>query len=510
MAGSIVDLSRSDPGREVRAEICIIGSGPGGATAAWELAQAGHDVIVLEEGGDFTGSELTQREGEMYDQLYMDRGGRTTSDMAITVMQGRTLGGGSVINACDVVPIHDGVLRCWQHKYGLTHFSPETIEPYRRRALDDLAASLPTEEQFNRNNLLLRAGSQALGWRGEVMLHNRAGCRGTGVCLIGCPVNAKRNARFVAIPAALAAGARFFTRARAVAIEGATGMTKTVRVRRLDRRGYHEHDEFRLRADIVILAANAIGSAQLLLRSGIGNEHVGRHLSLQPQLPLTAVFADDVRSFRGIPQIYAVTEFEDLDNTEHGWWGFRIESIAGTPGVTAGNLPVFGAAGRELMRQYPYTASALLLTPDENVGHVAVDANGRLRIHYSMTNENQQRLRQAVRVGAQLYFAAGAREVFVPTVPGLRLRSPAELDAVDGLQLRPATAPLISAHQQGTVRMAPSPRDGAADPEGKVYGARGIYVFDSSGFPTSSSSHTMTPILTVSRYLAQSLAARLS
>ena len=510
MALDLIDLARGPVPERLSAQVCIVGSGPGGATAARTLARAGIDVLVLEEGGDFTGPQLTQREGEMYDQLYMDRGGRATADMSITVMQGRALGGGSVINASDVVPLHDGVLRHWQKRYGLTELSPQAMEPYRALALADLSANRPLEAQLNRNNRLLRAGTEALGWRGEVMLHNRSGCVGTGVCLIGCPFNAKRNARFVAIPEAAAAGARFVVRARLERIEQATAGRKRLRVRALDAKGYHEREELTVDADVVILAANAIGSAQILLRSGIGNEHVGRHLSLQPQLPLTALFDEEVRSFRGIPQAYAVTEFEDLDHAEHGWWGFRIESISGTPGVVAGNLPVYGERATELMQAYPFTASSLLLMPDEPVGHLEVESNGRLRIHYRLTEELAARLGRAIRAGSEAYFAAGAREVFVPIVPPLRIRRSADLAAVDAIDFRPATAPLISAHQQGSVRFAPSASDGGADPDGQVYGTKDVYVFDSSGFPTTSSSHTMTPIITVSRYLADKLATRLA
>src|SRR5262245_59521539 len=368
MAGAIVDLSREAAPTGPTVEVCIIGSGAGGATAAWELAAAGREVLVLEEGGDFTGPALTERESQMYDQLYMDRGGRATSDMCVTVMQGRVLGGGGVINACDVVPIPDGVLRHWQGRHGLGELSPEALAPYRARALADLSANLPDEAQLNANNRLLRAGARALGWRGEVMHHNRVGCVGIGACLIGCPENAKRNPRFVAIPGALAGGARFLTRARAVRVEDAGAEMKTVRVRRLDARGYHERDEFTIRARVVILAANAIASAELLLRSGLGNEHVGRHLSLQPQLPVFALFDDEVQSFRGIPQAYAVTEFEDLADDAHGWWGFRIEAIGGSPGIIAANLPVYGPPAKELMHRFPRFGAALLLTPDDPAG----------------------------------------------------------------------------------------------------------------------------------------------
>jgi choline dehydrogenase-like flavoprotein len=510
MSGSIVDLSRPPAPAELTAEICVVGSGPAGATAAWDLARAGRDVVVLEEGGDFTGAALTQRDAGMYDQLYMDRGGRATADLSVSVLQGRALGGGGVVNACDVVPIPEGVLHHWQRRFGLADWSPEALEPFQARALADLSASRPgwDDPLVNANNRLLRKGAEALGWRGELMRHNRVGCAGIGSCLVGCPVDAKRNPRFVAVPGAVEAGARFLLRARAVRIEGADGEQKTVRVRRLDPSGHHEVGELAVRARVVILAANAVGSAQLLLRSGIGNGHVGRHLSLQPQLPVTALFEEEVRFFRGIPQSFAVTEFERLDDEAHGWWGYRIEAIAGTPGIVASLLPRLGPQGKIWMSRYAHFGAVLCLVPDEARGRVEVERSGRLRIHYALDEAQRRRYREAARNSARLFLAAGAEEVLVPVVPPVSIRSEADLARLDGMDLRPASAPLLSAHQQGGVRFAPSPSDGAADPDGQVYGTREVYVFDSSGYPSSASSHTMAPIIAVAHHLAARLEAR--
>ena len=508
MSDSIIDLSRGLPKRELSVEVCIIGSGCGGATAAWTLASAGKDVLVLEEGGDYTGLDLTQRDGAMYDQLYMERGGRSTSDLSITVLQGRVLGGGGVINACDVVPIDDAVLRHWQTRYGLADFSPEALAPYRDRALADLSANLPSEAELNTNNALLREGARALGWRGEVMLHNRVGCAGTGTCLIGCPLDAKRNPRFVAIPAAIEAGARFLLRARAVRIEGGDREQKTIHVRALDPLGHREQGSLVVRAKVVVLAANAVASAELLLRSGLGNERTGRHLSLQPQLPVSAIFDREVRFFRGIPQSFAVTEHERVDEAS-GLGGFRIESIGGTPGIVASMLPKLGHEGKAMMTRYPNLAAVLCLIPDGPNGRVRLESSGRMRIDYETPDEQRQRYRDAAKAAARLFFAAGAREVHVAGARPLILRNGADLAPIDGLRFEAATVPFLSAHQQGSVRFAPSAKDGAADPDGCVYGTRDVYVFDSSGFPTTSSSHTMAPILTVSRYLAEKLVARL-
>ena len=502
----VVDLSAQPEGSAHTADVCVVGSGCGGATAARLLAEAGRDVVVLEEGGDFAGARLTQREGAMYDQLYMDRGGRATEDLGVSVLQGRALGGGPVINMGDVVPIPEGVLAHWRKMHGLSALTPEALRPHLEAALVDLSASLIPDDLLNRANGLLRDGARSLGWRAEPMMHNRVGCAGLGTCLIGCPLDAKQGPRFVSIPRAIAAGARVLVRARAVRIE-ARGDAWRVVVRGLDPKGYHEVTDHEVVARTVVVAANAVASAQLLLRSGLGNEHVGRNLTLQPQLPIVAFFREEVRPFEGIPQSVAVTEFEQHDHPEHGLWGFRIEGVMGTPGIVSTMLPFVGGDAKALMTLYPRLAASLLLVPDAPSGRVELRSSGRPLIRYEHRDDHKVRLRAAAKAAARAYLAAGAERVLVPVVPPIEIRSEADLARIDDMSLLPATAPLISAHQQGSVRMAPSPRDGALDPTGALYGARGIYVLDSSGFPTSASSHTMTPIITMSRYLTTRMLA---
>jgi choline dehydrogenase-like flavoprotein len=201
-----------------------------------------------------------------------------------------------------------------------------------------------------------------------------------------------------------------------------------------------------------------------------------------------------------------VTEFEVEDHPEYGLWGYRIEGIMGTPGMVASLLPFSGVEGKQAMQLYDRIAASLLLVIDRPSGGVKL-SNGRLTIEYYQKEDHKARLRHAIKQTARIYLAAGAKRIIVPTTPPLSFEREADLAAVDALTFDVASAPLLSAHQQGTVRMAPSSRQGAADPSGRVYGTRDIYVFDSSGFPSSASSHTMTPILTVSRYLADRLAA---
>ena len=45
--------------RRVRADVCVIGSGAGGAPVAKELAEGGMRVVMLEEGARFTTDDFT-------------------------------------------------------------------------------------------------------------------------------------------------------------------------------------------------------------------------------------------------------------------------------------------------------------------------------------------------------------------------------------------------------------------------------------------------------------------
>lgn len=182
----------------------------------------------------------------------------------------------------------------------------------------------------------------------------------------------------------------------------------------------------------------------------------------------------------------------------------------GTPGIVSTLLPFTGMAGKQMMTAYDHIAASLLLVPDWPSGAVRVSSGGRPLVRYEHREDHKARLRQAIKATARIYLAAGAERVMVPVLPPLEIRSEKDLDKVDALRFDPVSAPLLSAHQQGGVRFAPSARDGAADPDGQVYGSRDVYVFDSSGFPSSSSTHTMTPIITMSRYLSARLLSRLA
>ncbi len=102
----IHDASRLPCPLEIEVDVCVVGSGAGGTTAATMAAEAGKSVVVLEAGAFITPAMMTQREEQMLPQLLWEAGGRTTSDRAIRIHQGRSVGGSTMhnLNLCARIP----------------------------------------------------------------------------------------------------------------------------------------------------------------------------------------------------------------------------------------------------------------------------------------------------------------------------------------------------------------------------------------------------------------------
>ena len=85
--GRVRVFAEYDHAFEEQAEVVVVGSGPSGAVAAYELATAGHDVILLEEGPPFTVRDL-ELDGNLSMTRTMREGGlRMTRGTTMPTMQ---------------------------------------------------------------------------------------------------------------------------------------------------------------------------------------------------------------------------------------------------------------------------------------------------------------------------------------------------------------------------------------------------------------------------------------
>lgn len=462
-------------GSVVRTQACVIGSGAGGAAAAAGLAARGVDVVVLEAGYPFTAADADQRVLSMMPRLYQDAGLRATADRSIGILQGRGLGGSTLHNTGLVCETPAGILERWR-----AHGFPWTDAEWRpavRAVIGTLRATRVPDEAVTGTNALLRAGASTLGWRHDVALHNRSVCSGCGYCMLGCAYNRKWNAALTYLPEASAHGARIVAGASAVVVE-ARGAGWRVLATADDR------SVFAVECDVVLVAAGALDTPALLRRSALGNRNVGRGLRLHPTPLVYASFEDDVVPWRGVPQSILVTERATFLRDGHGG-SILLASAATQPALAAVGMPGHGSAHRERMARLRRTAIAGALLHDEGAGRVGLTRSGRPRAFYRLHDIDRQEASASVAALAELFFAAGASQVTLPFADAPDARDMDDVHgALAGADWRPHRVLLNAVHPQGTCATG-SPREGATDAYGEVYGAPGVFVCDASLFPTS-------------------------
>ena len=488
--------------RALSTHTVVVGSGSGGGVAAFHLADAGVDTIVIEEGGYHVASEFNQREEDMFPMLYRNGGQQATSDGMINVMQGSCYGGGTVINTSDMVPIPPEVLAHWQKLTGITQWTEKSLEESIKRVNGFLNVKRVNKSLVNRNNSLLMESSRKLGWKSHVMESNRKGCVGSGYCVVGCSYNARLGTNLTYLPWAIEKGASVYSDVRCDRIEKINGGKYRMHCTVVERGTRTARLPLTIDCERVILAASSIHTPAILARSGLQPDlpQLGRNLTLQPQLGVLSFFDEDIIHWRGAPQSVAVHEFDD-NTAERGLAGFRMEGWGGVVGMPAALLPGFGLHHKRLAARMRQTAITALLVPDQPSGSVSYqwDENGRVqpKIDYMMTNEWKQRLVRGMKKMGELLFAAGAKEVSFTNQVFPTLTKPDELAKVEQFPIEPGLAIFSSAHNQGTCRMGSSKENSVVDQNLRLHTGDNIYVMDASVMPSSASTHIMMPIMVI-------------
>lgn len=501
-------LAGSDhgPHLEIETDVCVIGSGAGGAVVAAALAERGARVVVVEEGDYLSGQQFNQREDLMLRALFQERGGRSTHDRSITILQGRGVGGSPVHNTCLAFRAPAPVLEGWAKSSGLESLSPEEMARFYEHIERAVDVKPILEREVNAHNRVLLDAMRRLHWRGGLAHHNRTECLECGFCELGCAYDRKNNTLKVWIPRAVRAGARVFSQCRVdrLTMEGAGSTQRCRGVTGVIVKGPAEEaaGTFRLRAHRTIVAAGAIHTPILLRRSGVAR--AGEALFLHPAVAVGGLFPHPLDSWAGLPQSVYCDEFGPLDAPPDETEFLLLHSFAHPIG-TAVNLAGFGTQHRAMMRRYRHMAAItpMVLHDQPALARVDEDRSGRPRIRYQLSQLDIERLRHGSARAAEALFAAGALEVSLPGTSGrLYARLEDAQRAARQLDLAPLTAQVLSTHPQGTCPMGPPERGGVVDGHGAPHGTEGLWVVDASIFPGSLGAPPQITIMALALRLA--------
>jgi len=467
----------------IGADVVVVGSGAGGATLAAELAEAGFDVVIVEDGSYYQTRDFTADSSAMTRQLYREGGASMAIGCPpIFYQEGRAVGGSTVINGGMSWRTPDEVLARWDHALGLSGIARE-LEPCFERVERRIHVAAMDAEAIGNDNLLLKRGADAKGWKVIGNLRNQAHCVGSNRCAFGCPTGAKQSALVTYVPRALHYGARVYADVHVDRItrDGtrATGVIGTVAGSR---------HRIVVRAKLVVAACGAIHTPALLARSGFRSPsgQLGRNLALHPNVKLVAIFDEDVTGWRGVHQAFQVREFQDQ--------GLLFAAVNLPPSILAMSFPHRGAALGRLMQHYDRMVLAGVLCADTTTGRVRT-INGRPQAFYQLADADAANLQRGVSLLSELLFAAGARRILLPFHGAAELHGPDDARRLLGLAIPARGWEVVSVHVMGTARMGNDARTAVTSSVGLVHGADRLMVADASVLPTPLGVNPMETIM---------------
>jgi len=499
---------KSNITKNITADVCIIGSGCGGGVCAKVLAEAGMKVVLVEEGEYFKAEDFNQREDDVYQKMYRHRAGLATEDLSFTVLMGKTVGGTTTINWTASLRTPRFVLDHWTNKLHLEQFSYDELLPYFKRVERYLNIHPEPYERHNENNRIVYDGAQALGYHAESVGRNVNGCIQCGFCGLGCAYEVKLSANLTYIPDAEKAGAQIIPRARAEKIS-INGISKVVEGDLLHDNSDAIAGSFHIKAPVVIVAASAIHTPVLLLKSRLANVsgRVGATLTFHPTTAVLGLFDRIIDPGYGIPLSVMCDEFLNYRNDGGGYW---IEGVPVHPALAAISLPEFGEKHRAIMKNYRNLGASIILVKDtDSYGSVKVNEYGRPKINYTLGDRDIQYVKEGLETAARIHFAAGAREVGTLHVRKTIFGSPDEISLkLSTARYGPNEIVMFSAHPLSSCRMGVDPRTSVVDQSGESHEVQGLYLCDGSIVPTSLGVNPQVTLFALAEKIAEGIAVR--
>lgn len=488
---------------DLEADAVVIGSGAGGAVMAYELAAAGKSVILLEAGSHVPSSRFNEKFPDMLELLYQDGGNQVTSQGDLLVLQGRCLGGSTVVNGCVTFRLPDFILEQWADEFGLTNLSPETLAPYFEKIEQNLSIHTNQPHEINENSRKMQKGAEALGWSVKPLKRNIKDCGLTGHCLSGCKTDRKQSMLVTYLPWASHYGAKIYTDTFVTQIVSENGRASGVEAEVRDPETGNPIAKMTVKAKVVVTAAGAIQTPLLFLRSDLANSsgQVGRNFACHPSTMIVAEFDSEVFTWRGAMLGVYLDEFEHPDKG-----GFVLEGGgAGPIEIGMSTEPGTGKAYLDFMSRAKNYASCISLIHDHNVGQVSW-VDGKKQIDYQIADSDFPAMKAAFKAAARIYFAAGAQRVFLPTGDKRVIESVDEIDSmVDGIENNPFAIRMVSYHPLGTMRMGSDPSNSVVNPYGETHDVKGLFVCDASLFPTSIIVNPQESVYALSNYIADQI-----
>lgn len=487
-------------GFEASADVIVVGSGPGGAVAALNLAQAGLKTIVIEAGPRITEKEMT-RDAPLFMARYLWEGGLRLVHGTVPSpsMAGRCLGGSSVMNSAIMFELPDWIRDEWAAETQIDLFRSEDFHDAYRRVFARTKTSPTAMMELGLRNTIVKTALEKAGLEGRPLPRAVAGCEGSGDCMTGCVVGAKQSVDRSYLPDAEDAGAEIFTCAEAdqILMEGgkAVGVAGWV----VDPRGRVRQKRFQVRAPRVVLAAGAMHTPVLLQRSGIhANKTAGRTLFAHIGAGFLAFHPEVMDPWVGASQGWGAFSKEIK--------GLKYEGLWASPSAILVRWGGLGGAFVQRLQEVKHASCVALVYRGKVRGRVKARRDGTPDMKLWIPDSEAHTVFRGMKTAVDAMLGAGAEHVdtCLRAVPP-EIRNTRDSEALLSKGLRAKDLRMTLNHVFGTCRMSADPNTGTVDENGKVRGVDGVYLADASVFPSPSAVNPQATVMALADVISRRL-----
>jgi choline dehydrogenase-like flavoprotein len=501
--GAVVDGETLQGDIDETFDYVVVGSGAAGAVAAHVLAKSGASVAIVEEGPWVRTRQFGERVYDAFRSMFRDAGMQVIEGRAyIPLLQGRCVGGSTVVNSAIAHRIPEDVLHEWAQGFGLgAAITARALEPHFEALEHDLSVRPVSDEALGDNDRKFLDEADVHGLPARRTQRYEHGCRGSGQCFTGCPNAAKQGMNVTYVPWALSLGARIYCACRVERVLVERGRAVGIVARTTSREPGRGSRHVRLRARRgVVVAASAVQTPNLLRRSGLKARALGEHFQCHPGYGIGGIFDESIAESLGATQGAEITILRKSDRV-------KFETIALQPELAAVRIP---GIGHEWMRRfglYPNFAQWAMVVRAEAEGTVRPAWGGGDRVRWTPSRLDMERAVNGAALLSRMMFEAGAREVWTGLhgIPSA-LRSIDDVRAIEAMPPDPRLFSFISTHLFGGARMGIDPRSSVVGPDFESYEVAGLYVVDSSVFPTNLGVNPQHSIMGMSRLAATKIA----
>jgi len=489
-------------GKRLTAEVVVVGTGPGGGSLARVLAEAGVDVLLLEQGPAHSRFQSNYANVSRY---HMQEGGTMVArgSAPMPIAAGRGVGGSTLVNSALSFRAPRYVLDGWAEHLAEPALSLDAMQPVYDEVSRIVGVQVTRTEVSGVNNDIIVRGVEKLGLTGGLAPRSTPGCVGCGVCYFGCPTRGKASTNLTFLPRATAAGARIQAEVEVREVLVENGRAVGVAGVAIHPETGAEGGRVEVRAQHVVVSAGAIGTPRLLWRSGLGERlgpHCGEHLQVHPGSTIIAKCDFPVEMWKGATQ-GAYFHHPDLPGVLPHTFNAPPEACL----VAAGFV---GDRFQEGLALLPNLCGMLLMVSDKGGGRVRAFSDGRADIVYNFAEDDVQRIKDGLVIVAEVLQAGGAGELYVPIHGVTPSQTPAELrEKLRDRTIRDFT--LYAAHPMGTCRMGTSIEDGVIDASGQAHGLPGLWIADASVFPSSLGVNPQLSTMALGTHIGRRLLAAL-